>query len=598
MAENQPSKWSRLPKMSFSSKDLSRRMKKVEGATVKHARRFVFRRIGNIREVRRHIGLWVLTMGLIVGATGLQLFWYQQSYRTVAFATDGTYAEAALGPVETLNPIFASTSAEESAGALLFSRLLTYDTTGKLNYDLAESMKLSKDRRTYTITIRPDARWQDGVYVRARDVVFTVNLLKNSATRATITGWDDIAVKEVNDRTVAFTLPSIYAAFPHALNFLPILPEHILRDIEPSALRENAFSSAPVGSGPFSLRFTQEVDETTGRKIFHMVRNPSYYRGAPKLERFQLHVYGTTDAILRALNTAEVTAATGLTVTDTKTLKSDRYVVDRRPVNSGVYALFNTSDGVLNDKRVRQALQAGTDTAAIRALIGDKTPELHLPFISGQLTGKAPKAPVYSVKRAAQLLNAAGWKLDDDGLRKKKGLPLKLNVVTTENNDFEKALNGLADQWRGLGITVTTSIVDPRDPAQNVVQNILQPRNYDVLLYQLTIGGDPDVYAYWHSSQADGGFNFSNYDNPVSDEALLTARGRIEPALRTAKYATFARQWLSDAPALGLYQATTQYVYSSSVHALPQVETLISATDRYADILYWSVGDRFVHRTP
>jgi peptide/nickel transport system substrate-binding protein len=598
VADNKPGKWDRMPKMSFSSKDLARRMKKVEGATVKHARRFVFRRLGNMRDVRRHIGLWILAMGLILAATGLQLFWYQQSYRTVAYANDGTYAEAVLGPVETLNPIFARTSAEESASSLLFSRLLNYDTTGKLNYDLAEKMTVSKDQRKYTFTIRPDARWQDGVYVRARDVVYTVNLLQNPATRSTIAGWDDISVEATDDRTVVFTLPSVYAAFTHALSSLPVLPEHILRDVEPSALRENSFSQNPTGSGPFTVRFTQEVDQATGRKIIHLARNTSYYRGTPKLERFQLHVYTTNEGIVRAIKTSEVTAATDLTVEDTRQLALDRYAVDRRPVNSGVYALFNTSDGVLSDKKVRQALQAGTNVAAVRDVVGEGTPALGLPFINGQLTGKVPQPPAYDVARAGRLLNQAGWKLDDNGVRKKRGVPLRLDVVTTENNDFERALTNLTDQWRSLGVTVTTSIVDPRDRTQNVVQNVLQRRNYDVLLYQLTIGGDPDVYAYWHSSQAEDGFNFSNYQDSVSDEALLSARGRVDPALRNAKYLTFSRQWLSDAPAIGLYQATIQYVYSKSVHALPQVENMVSATDRYADVLYWSVGERFVHRTP
>ena len=177
MADNEPSKWRRIPKMSFSSKDLARRMKRVEGATVKHARRFVFKRLDNFREVRRRIALWVLAIGIIIGATGLQYLWYQNNYRTIANATGGTYAEAVLGPVDTLNPIFAKSSAEEAVGELLFSRLVTYDKSGKLNYDLADSMNVSADGKTYTFTIRPDARWDDGMYVRARDVVFTVNIL-------------------------------------------------------------------------------------------------------------------------------------------------------------------------------------------------------------------------------------------------------------------------------------------------------------------------------------------------------------------------------------------------------------------------------------
>lgn len=600
-SQSKLSKWRQLPKMSFNSRDLSRRMKKVEGATVKHARRFVFRRIDNIREVRRHIALWVLAIGVIIGASGLQLLWYQQSYRAIANANDGTYAEAVLGPVNTLNPLFAQTSAEESVGRLLFSRLINYDTTGHLNYDLAESMSISDDRRTYTVKIRHDARWQDGIYVRARDVVYTVNLLKNPATRSTITGWNDIVATEVADdpdgRTVAFQLPATYAAFPHALTFLPILPEHILRSVEPSAIRENAFSKNPVANGPFTLRFIQEVDPASGRKIIHLARNDGYYRGAPKLERFQLHVYGSSEGIKRAIGTAEVNAATDLTVTDAVALTSDRYSAVERPINAGVYAILNTTSPVLKDKPVRQALQLGTNTQAVRDAITKNLPDLYLPFVSGQLFGDVPVKPAYDPARAAQLLNDAGWVLDGT-VRKKDGQPLTLSVVTTKSSDFETALNVLVNQWRELGVTVTTTIVDPTDPTQNVSQDYLQKRNYDVLLYQLTIGGDPDIFAYWHSSQVSGGFNFSNYSNGISDEALLSARSRIEPDLRNVKYLNFARQWLSDVPAIGLYQATSQYVYSKSVHATASNAVLMSAGDRYADVLYWAIGDRLVHRTP
>jgi peptide/nickel transport system substrate-binding protein len=595
--ENKPSKWRRLPKVSFSSKELSKRMKKVEGATVRHARRFVFKRMDSIREVRRHIALWVLAIGLIIGASGLQLMWFQQSYRATANANNGTYAEALLGPVNTLNPIFASTSAEESASYLLFSRLLTYDQTGHLNYDLAESMGISTDQKTYTLKLRPDAKWQDGVYVRAKDVVFTVNLLKNPATRATITGWNDITATALDDLTVQFTLPDVYAAFPHALDFLPILPEHILRDVPPSELRENAFSTSPMGSGAFNLRFIQAIDSKAGRSIIHLARNDTYYRGAAKLERLQLHVYSSSDAIVHAVTTSEVNAATDLTATDSAKITSDRYSVESKPIDAGVYALFNTTVGVLSDKTVRQALQEGTDTKAVRAAVGKNTPEIHLPFVTGQVIGDVPSEVAYNKAAAGALLEQAGWKLEGN-VRKKDGNLLRLTVVTTKNNDFEKALSNMAEQWRGLGITVTTSIVDPTDPSQNVVQNILQPRAYDVLLYQLTIGGDPDVYAYWHSSQASKGFNFSNYSNAISDDALASARTRIEPDLRNAKYVTFAKQWMSDAPAIGLFQATIQYVSSKNVHTMPKGEVLVSAADRYADVLYWTVGDRLVEQTP
>jgi peptide/nickel transport system substrate-binding protein len=146
---------------------------------------------------------------------------------------------------------------------------------------------------------------------------------------------------------------------------------------------------------------------------------------------------------------------------------------------------------------------------------------------------------------------------------------------------------------------VETHVIDPSDTSQNFVQNILQPRNFDVLLYRLNIGADPDVYAYWHSSQAvSQGLNFSNYSNIISDDALASAHVRVEANLRNAKYITFAKQWLSDVPAIGLYQSTAQYVYRTNVNAVGRSDVLVSAVDRYDNVLDWSIGTRTVYKTP
>lgn len=598
MQDDKPSRWQRLQKASFNKKNLSRRMRRVEGATVRHARKFVVKRWSNALEVRRHIIIWVVAMGLLIAAIGLQLMWYQQSYRTTTAATNGTYAEAVLGPVDTLNPLFASTSAEESASHLLFSSLLTYDTSGHLSNDLVTNLAVNSTGTVYTVTIRSDARWHDGVKLTAKDVAFTVNLLKNPAVRSTNPeDWRGISVAVINDTTLSFTLPAVIAAFPHALTF-PIVPEHILAKVEPNAIRENEFSQSPIGSGPFKLRLMQDVDASTGRKIIHLERNNDYYRGASKLELFQLHVYNNQDEIVQALATDEVNAASDLSTINVNQVDTSRYQVTTNPIKSGVYALLNTTRDSLKDKVVRQALQLGTDTNAIRAKLPAGTPALDLPFINGQLSGDVPKAASYNLAEARKLLDTDGWKLEGT-TRKKDGVELKLTVVTTKDSDYESVLEILVGQWRDLGITVDTQVVDPSDPSQRFVQDVLQPRNFDVLLYQLTIGADPDVYAYWHSSQANSlGYNFSNYSNPISDDALVSARSRLEPSLRNAKYLTFAKQWVSDVPAIGLYQSTVYYVHNKNASSSKSSDVLVSPIDRYSDILYWSVGSHSVYKTP
>lgn len=597
MQEDEPSRWQRLQKLSFNRKNLTKRMRWAENVTVRHARKFIVRRMVNVREVRRHIIMWAMAVGLLIAASGLQLMWYQRNYQVSAAASGGTYAEAVLGPIDTLNPLFASTSAEQSASQLLFSRLLSYDTSGRINNDLATSVAVDSAGTTYTVKLRTDARWHDGIQVTTKDVAFTLGLIKNPTVRSLITGWSDITVSVIDDTTISFKLPAIYAAFPHALTF-PILPEHILSKIEPNALRENDFSNNPIGSGPFKLRFIQDEDLTTGRRIIHMERNDAYYKGATKLERFQLHVYGTHDAIVKALASGEVNAASDLTSSDVTQINKERYTITSSPIQSGVYALFNTIKSTMKDKTVRQALQVGTDTQAIREQLGVDVPSLDLPFTNGQLVGDVPKVPTYDAALARTLLDNAGWKLEGT-TRKKDGVELKLRVVSTKDSDYERVLENLSGQWRELGIVVDTVIIDPSDATQGFVQNILQQRNFDVLLYQLTIGADPDIYAYWHSSQTTvRGFNFSNYANAVSDDALVSARSRLEPSLRNNKYITFARQWVSDAPAIGLYQTTAFYASSKNVTSFNGTHTLVTPLERYADVLYWNVGSKTVFATP
>ncbi|HET8883920.1 MAG TPA: peptide ABC transporter substrate-binding protein [Candidatus Saccharimonadales bacterium] len=595
---NEKRGWKQFQKLTFDSKKISKRVKKAEGATMRHAHKFIVGRLDNMRDVRRHIIGWLLLIGVMIVVVGVQLMWFQHSYQTTTAASGGSYAEASLGPIETLNPLYATSSAEVAASRLLFSSLYSYDETGHLRGDLAKSTEVDKSGAKYTITLRSDAVWHDGRQVTANDVAFTVNLIKNPATRSPLrSNWQDVRVEALDDTTVQFQLPASYAPFAHALTF-SILPEHVLRNVEPSTIRENNFSRAPIGSGPFSFRLLQTVDVSKHR-VVNLTAFEDYYKGAPMINRFEVHAYDTQESIVKALRSGQVSAAADLSAVNAMQVNSDTYNVVSRPINGGVYALLNVDSPILKDKEVRQALQLVTDTEAIRDNLAIEAPPLDSPFIQGQLTGDVPHPPAQNRKKAASLLDSAGWKLVDGVRKNKDGDTLTLTVATTKNTLYEKTLEALAGQWRQLGITVTADIVDTSDPSSNFLQNTLQPRSYDVLLYELSIGADPDVYAYWHSSQAGlNGYNFSNYRNDTADGALAGARARLEPALRNVKYQAFAEQWLKDVPAIGLYQNVAVYVVNKQVRSVDSDSRLISQYDRYADILYWSVNEEQVYKTP
>ena len=598
MGDDENKGWNQFQRIKFDRKGIAKRMKRVETSGVKHANQFIVKRLGNVKLVRREITRWLVLVGVIIAALGLQLIWGQNNFVALSQSGGGSYVEGSLGPVETLNPLFASSSAEASVGRLVFSSLYNYDETGSLHRDAAQGMSVDPDGKTYTVTLRDNMKWHDGTPLTAKDVVFTVNLMKNPATRSPLrVNWLDVAARAIDDKTVQFTLPVTYAAFPHALTF-PIMPEHLLASVSPGALRESPFSSAPIGSGPFKFKLLQSADAIRNLKAVHLTANDDYYGGRPKLNRIEIQAYTKEGDILQALKNGEIAGATDISITSAGSIPK-AYTVTPQPLQSGVYLLFNNTNPVLSDLKVRKALQVATDAKKIRETLGKGLLPLDSPFLEGQLTGSdVPHAPVPSMSAAAVLLDEAGWKRDGD-VRKKDGRPLTIKITTKKDGEYEKVLDLVAKDWAQIGVVVEKQVIDTGNVASSFVQSTLQPRNYDVLLYELAIGADPDVYAYWHSSQmGQTGYNFANYSNKLGDTTLASARGRLEPGLRNAKYKLFAKQWIDDAASIGLYQPVIEYVSSKNTRTVSDSSQLVTAADRYANVLDWTVNIAPVYKTP
>ena len=588
--------WKQLRAVKLDRKKYAKRMRKVETATRRHAHRFIIRRIDNIRLVAREITTWLVMLGVLIAGLGVQLVWGQSGYVTAAPRAGGVYVEGSVGEIKSINPLFVSTNAEASVARLMFSSLYNYDTVGKLKQDLATGMSVDETQRIYTVTLRHNAKWHDGKAVTAKDVVFTINLIKNSAVHSPLrVNWLDVSVAAIDDSTVQFTLPAVYAAFPHALTF-PIVPEHLLKSIEPSLVRESTYSSAPVGSGPFKFRLLQEADSASSHRTVHLQANQDYYAGAPKLARFELHAYPDEAALVKAVNAGELTGASDISVSSLEDIKSKQVKVTPELTDSGVYLLFNTKSPILGDAAVRRGLQLATDTAAIRTQLGGGVKGLAGPLLTDQLTGTdVPAEPTLDIKRAGEVLDAAGWKLSGSS-RVKDGQKLEFTVTTTKKKEYESILTILQDQWRKIGVKLNTNLIDSSSSAASSFdQNVLQGRNFDILLYELAIGADPDVYAYWYSSSH---YNFSGYSNTLADTSLVSARSRLEPELRNAKYKQFVTQWYNDAPAIALYQPAIEYVSTKEVESVKPGLRLVSNADRYTDVIYWTVASDTVYKTP
>lgn len=582
---------SQLQEIAPSKRTLKGHLRRIERVSLRHAHKFIIRRLDNLRDVRRHALGWIALVILLSGVAIWQSNVSSAQYSVTGPAEGGVYTEGVFGTVDNLNPIFAATPAERSASRLIFANLLSYDDKGDLVGELAQNWSMDSTGKVFTLTLRPDAKWHDGAAITADDVLFTFGLIKNADTRSPFyASWRNIGVDKVDDLTVRFTLPTVYAAFENSL-VLGILPEHALKDVRPSELRTEPFNRAPtVGSGPFSFQSLSAIDAGHTHYALRLVANPSYVLGPPKLAGFQLHAYKDREDLSKALRNQEVASISDPTIAQLKSIDTEKFKVVNAPLDNGVYAFLKNDSDILKDVKVRQALEMATDHNAITKLFNGTVQRLDGPLLPGQLGYRQDvHPPAMDLARANQLLDEAGWKRAGQGSRRvKDGQPLRLRLVSLSSGNYPALAEEIMSEWSKIGVEFDTT--SPLVKADDIQQNIILPRAYDVLIYEIAIGHDPDVFAYWHSSQAnERGFNLSDYKSPKVDDALDSARTRIEPALRDAKYRLFVQQWLADVPAIGLYRPSLVYVENKDVYTF-DAHSLVDPSDRYFDVRYWAAG--------
>lgn len=547
-----------------------------------HIQENIIDRLPNARRVRLLILEWCLLIVVIISLALTQAFWYQQSYSVQAYVDGGTYIEATLGRVNSLNPLFATTESEKVLSKLMFSTLSTIDYSGHVGLGLASSIIPDDTGKVWTVTLKDNLKWSDGEPITLDDVIYTINLTKDSTVNtAYASNFSGVTIERMGDSLV-FALPSAYADFDSTLN-IPILPSHVLADVNPGQLLEHNFSSNPVTSGAFTFNAMQSVS-SEGERIVYLAANPYYYKTTPMLNSFAIHTYNTTEEIVTAVATGEVTATAELSSEYRSQLPDDLIYDKQTALASGVFAFLNTTSSLLNNVSVRQAIQKGVDIEVIRSVLGDEY-ALDYPIVNSELQmDEIPAIPAYDPEAARTELANAGV----------QGQTLRLATINT--GYFPE----LAEQWRiqleALGFRVDLSIYDP---GQDFVVNIIRQRNYDILLYEVELGADLDLFAYYHSSQASAaGLNLSNYANALIDDLILSARTTMSATGRAAKYETFLRRWVQDVPAIGIYQVSLVYYYNKNVRSFSEDDRLIYATDRFVDVEYWAVNRAQKNRTP
>ena len=540
-----------------------------------YVERHIYGAWNKLGQMRWQFAAWILialvsVIGVFHQINDLDKFWL----KTVP-SRGGTYREGIVGRVHLVNPLYADNTATTDVTEMVFSKLIHTKSDDSIAPDLATGWDISADKRTYVFNLRRDAKWQDGEPLTAKDVVFTIKTIQNPDTRSILTSsWDKVVVNQLDEYTVQFVLPTSYSAFMNALGRVGILPEHVLGGTQPSMLRLDEYNQQPIGSGPFVMDRLDPQSPTISLK-----RNDEYYGRKAYLDAVEFRQFDDARSMLDSYTKREIDGLAGVLAEQVPALEGYNQLEitrSRLPVMVGAY--FNTKRPGLDNPAIRRALTQSVDRdSLVRDILHGQGGVVSYPIPPGY-TGFNASAirPVYDAEGAKTVL--------------KDAFKTRLKLVTVNSGEYPVLAARLAKSFQAAGVPVDVVTVD----GYSLQQNYIRPREYDILLYGQDMGGESDVYSFWHSSQAaDPGLNISAYSNPKADSLIDQARLGKDPVYRDKKYQEFISTWAADAPALLLY--SPDYLYAHTVRLTGLTTShLTSPSDRLYRSERWAVKSKQV----
>jgi peptide/nickel transport system substrate-binding protein len=263
--------------------------------------------------------------------------------------------------------------------------------------------------KTYTFKLRAGVKFQDGTPWNADAAVFNFQRYMDktfqyySAAAAGVAGLVDHSIAtytKVDDLTLQIVTSTPYAFLPQDLSLLPMA--------SPTAVKKygnDGFKDHPVGSGPFSFK-----SQVRGQSLT-LVRNDSYWGGAPKLDQVILRPIADPTARVAALKSGEVNWAEAINPDDISSLSGSGFQILTNPYSQQWRCNVDYTKTPWNNPLVRQAANFALDRGAMVSNILKGTAVAAYQAASPVDPGYDANLGVYSfdAAKAKSLLTQAGY---------------------------------------------------------------------------------------------------------------------------------------------------------------------------------------------
>jgi peptide/nickel transport system substrate-binding protein len=173
------------------------------------------------------------------------IFSIDNEYSETIPVRGGSFIEGIIGTPRFINPVLATTRADQDVTSIVYSGLMKINPDGNLVNDIAKSINLSEDGLTYNIVLRQDVKFHDGTLLTSKDVIYTLQLIQDPDLKSPLRGnWTDVTIEEINDYELNIVLKEPYVPFIE--NFtIGIMPSHLWKNLPIEQLPFSQLNTEP-----------------------------------------------------------------------------------------------------------------------------------------------------------------------------------------------------------------------------------------------------------------------------------------------------------------------------------------------------------------
>ncbi len=491
----------------------------------------------------------------------------------------GTYVEGIVGSIRFINPVLTVNDLEKDVTNLVFRGLFKKEADGTFVPVLAESYTISEDGLTYEITLRDKLYFHNGLPLTTKDIEYTIKMIQDpivkSPRQAT---WVGVSTEIVSDKIITFKLKQ---KFPDFLDMLTvgILSQKEWAGVTPEQFILSDKNLSPIGEGPYQV--TSVESDTKGlTKQITFTRFKKYVEGKPFIKKLILSFFVNEKDAIYALNNNDIHTLGGVSPENVSLIKNKTIETTPLPRLFGIFFNKNKLD-IFQDSNVVNALEYAIDKQKIINQVFNTyaiQKNSAVPFIESSIT------KTQDIEKATALLEKSGWKKNENGIWQKGAIPLKFTISTTDVKELKMINIIVQEQLNAFGADVTIRTYE----TNAFIQDVINPRDYEALLFGQAISKPTNLYGFWHSKERTApGLNITMYVNSKVDALLEKIKKEEDPEKQKENLQTFESEIKKDKPAIFLFEP--MYISASSKSIFNKNINIKNGNSRFFNVHLWSL---------